>query len=153
MESNTIKIISKSGSELSMSKQAASLSKYLKSNLAIYNEKYPIEIKNIEENILKYIIEYLENNNSEEIIFTSLEKLNDYSKNFLDKLKNEELIDLVVAANILDIDLLLDMLCAKISSKCDSKSENEIFEMFGINPTFTKEERDKILEDNKWLNI
>ena len=62
----------------------------------------------------------------------------------------EELLDLVVAANFLIVQPLLDLTCAKVASMIKGKSPEEIRSTFGIANDFTPEEEAKIREENKW---
>ena len=75
----------------------------------------------------------------------------EWSSNFIDKMSMEELVNLTVAANYMGINCLLDLCCAKIASLCKDKSEEDIFKIFNINETFTEEEKNKIKEENKWI--
>jgi S-phase kinase-associated protein 1 len=60
------------------------------------------------------------------------------------------LIELIMAANYLNIKDLLDLTCAKVASMIKGKSPEQIREMFGIENDFTPEEEEKIREENKW---
>lgn len=70
---------------------------------------------------------------------------------FLNK-NNEILYDLIMAANYLNIEELLDTLIAPISYLLDLKSVDEIREMFGIESDFTAAERKEILYEHEWLH-
>ena len=63
----------------------------------------------------------------------------------------DDLINLTTTANYMGINSLLDLCCAKIASLCKDKSEEEIFKTFNITETFTDEEKNKIIEENKWI--
>jgi hypothetical protein len=49
------------------------------------------------------------------------------------------------------INSLLDLCCAKISSLCKDKNEEEIFKTFNITETFTEEEKEMIRKENQWI--
>ena len=76
----------------------------------------------------------------------------EWSANFVDKMPLEDLVNLTVAANCMGINSLLDLCCAKIASLCKDKSEEEIFKTFNITEPFTEEEKNKIKEENKWID-
>ncbi|KAK8813862.1 hypothetical protein WA556_000433 [Blastocystis sp. ATCC 50177/Nand II] len=66
------------------------------------------------------------------------------------EIPTEELMDLVVAANFLIIQPLLDVACAKIASMIKGRTPEEIRATFNIESDFTPEEEAKIREENKW---
>ena len=76
----------------------------------------------------------------------------EWSAGFVDKMPLEDLVNLTVAANYMGINSLLDLCCAKIASLCKDKSEEEIFKTFNITETFSEEEKNKIKEENKWID-
>ena len=76
----------------------------------------------------------------------------EWSAGFVDKMSMEELVNLTVAANYMGINSLLDLCCAKVASLCKDKNEEEIFKTFNITEQFTEEEKNKIKEENKWID-
>ena len=62
----------------------------------------------------------------------------------------EELFELVMAANYLDIKPLLELSCAKVASQIKNKSIQEIRKYFSIENDFTPEEEAQIAEENRW---
>ena len=65
-------------------------------------------------------------------------------------LEQEELFELVMAANYLDIKPLLELSCAKVASQIKNKSVVEIRKYFNIENDFTPEEELQIQEENRW---
>ena len=65
-------------------------------------------------------------------------------------LEQEELFELVMAANYLDIKPLLELSCAKVASQIKNKSVVEIRKYFNIENDFTPEEEAQIQEENRW---
>ena len=59
-------------------------------------------------------------------------------------LEQEELFELVMAANYLDIKPLLELSCAKVASQIKNKSVVEIRKYFNIENDFTPEEKAQI---------
>jgi len=105
---------------------------------------------------MKKVIEYAEyhwNNKPDEIEKPLKGKIedviSDWDKKFLE-IDQAMLIELIMAANYLNIKDLLDLTCAKVASMLKGKSSEQIREMFGIENDFSKEEEDKIKEENKW---
>ena len=60
------------------------------------------------------------------------------------------LLQLILAANYLDIKPLLDLTCAKIASMMKDKTTEEMRQIFNIVNDFTPEEEAQVREENKW---
>jgi S-phase kinase-associated protein 1 len=78
------------------------------------------------------------------------ENVNDpwYAK-FTDK-DQSIIFELILAANYLDIQPLLDLCCAKVASLIKGKTPEQIRRTFNIENDFTPEEEAQLLEENKW---
>ena len=160
MDESTIKLVTKEGKELEITKKAAELSEVLKAAINDYPNEASFPLKEIDEKNGEKIVEFLTHCNGVapaeiEKPLTSNEMKNltdEWSANFVDKMTIEELVNLTVAANYMGINSLLDLCCAKVASLCKDKSEEEIFKTFNINETFTEEEKNKIKEENKWID-
>ena len=160
MEESNIKLVTKEGKELEITKKAAELSEVLKAAINDYPNEASFPLKEIDEKNGEKIVEFLTHCNGVapaeiEKPLTSNEMKNltdEWSANFVDKMTIEELVNLTVAANYMGINSLLDLCCAKVASLCKDKSEEEIFKTFNINETFTEEEKNKIKEENKWID-
>lgn len=110
------------------------------------NEEIPLP--NIKLQTLRKVIEYCEHYKNTEPL--EIKKplpsanLEDYVEEwdfkYIDIEKVEDLINLVVAANFLDIEGLINLSCAKIACHIRGKSVEEIRELFGIENDFTPEE-------------
>lgn len=118
-----------------------------------------IVIPNMHAHILRKVIEYCEhyrNSNPRDIKKPLVSKnlmengVEEWDAAFIDIEKVDELIDLIVAANFLDIEGLLNLGCAKIATLVKGKNVEEIRELFGIENDFTPEEEARIREENKW---
>lgn len=160
MESaDTIKVQSKDGKEFVISKKAAEMSVLLKSTIMDFEGDVVVPLSEMDDKTTEKVIEYL--NHFDGAIPQEIEKplksaemkeiTDAWSANFVDSLNLEELVDLTVAANFMEIQPLLDLTCAKIASMCKDKTEEEIFQTFGVTETFTEEEKAKIREENKWI--
>ena len=64
----------------------------------------------------------------------------EWDVNFIEFKNLDDLVDLIVAANFLDIQGLLALGCAKVATIIKGKSVEEIREVFGIVNDFTPEE-------------
>ena len=65
-------------------------------------------------------------------------------------LDQEELFKLILAANFLEIQSLVELACAKVACFIKGKSIPEITKCFNIENDFTPEEEAQIMEENKW---
>lgn len=156
---NELKLQSKEGKEFTVSKKAAELSNLIKNTLVDMTSEDTIPLLEVDEKSLERIVVYLNKWNGEtppEIdkpLKSGLMKevTDEWSAGFVDDLTLEGLTNLTVAANFMEIIPLLDLACAKLASLCKDKTEEEIFKSFGITETFSEEERQKIREENKWI--
>jgi S-phase kinase-associated protein 1 len=111
-----------------------------------------VPVPNVDMHILKRVIDYCRyhhNNRAEEIekpLKGVVEDvICDWDKNFLKDMDQSVLVELIMAANYLNIKDLLDLTCAKVASLIKGKSPEQIREMFGIENDFTPEEEAKIV--------
>ena len=158
--SPTIKLVTKEGKEIEITKKAAELSEFLKTAINDYPNEASYPLNEIDEKNAEKIKEYLTHFDGVppaeiEKPLTSNEMKNltdEWSAGFVDKISLEDLINLTVAANYMGINSLLDLCCAKIASLCKDKSDDEIFKTFNITENLTDEEKNKIKEENKWID-
>ena len=157
---NEIKIIVKEGKEIPISKKAAELSELLKSAMSDYPKETSFPLNELDEKNAEKIKEFLTHFNGaapaeieKPLTSNDMKSLTDeWSAGFVDKMSMEELVNLTVAANYMGINSLLDLCCAKVASLCKDKNEEEIFKTFNITEQFTEEEKNKIKEENKWID-
>ena len=158
MNSDSVIVQTKEGKEIPIKKTAAMLSNLLKKH--IEEEKTePISLAEVDEKIIDKIYEYLEHFNGkppkdiEKPLQTNDMKnaTDEWSANFVDKIPLDDLINLTTASSYMEINTLIDLCCAKLACMCQDKSEEEIFKVFNINETFTEDEKNKLREDNKWI--
>ena len=156
---DSIKLVTKDGKEIELSKKDAELSELLKAAINDNPKESSFPLNELDEKSGEKIKEYLSHFNGtappeieKPITSNEMKNLTDeWSANFVDKMTMEELVNLTVAANYMGINSLLDLCCAKVASLCKDKDEKEIFKTFNINETFTEEEKNKIKEENKWI--
>merc|ERR1712083_352787 len=65
-------------------------------------------------------------------------------------ISQESLFELILAANYLDIQPLLDLTCGKIATMIKGKNTEEIRKQFNIVNDFTPEEEAQVREENRW---
>ena len=153
--------------EYKLSRGAAKMSGLLKDMLEDQSEgeQTVIPIPNVNGRTLKYVIEYVEYHKESpaDAIDKPLKgKIEDvvceWDKAYLfkdlvkdhDEKQHDLLIDVVMAANFLNIKDLLDLTCACIASMIKGKTPEQIRSLFNIENDFTAEEEAKIREENRW---
>ena len=154
-----VKLISKEGKEFSLSRKAADLSSLIKNTLADAGPDEHIPLTEVDERSLEKIIIYLNKFNGEApqeidkpLKSSNMKEVTDeWSADFIDDLDLESLTNMTVSANFMEISPLIDLACAKLASMCKDKSDDEIFKLFGITEVFSEEEKNRIREENKWI--
>ena len=157
----TISLFTKDKKPLSIKKSAAMnsalLRKYIEENK---NPEEKITLQEVEDKILDKLWEYLEYVDEHKHEIKEIEKpltsndmkneTDDWSANFVD-IPLEDLVNLTKGASYMGIRTLVDLCCAKLACMCMDKSEEEIFNVFNINETLTEEEKQRLREENKWI--
>jgi len=120
------------------------------------NEMPSIPLPNVESKALSKVIEYVKhhhNNKADEIEKPLKGKIEDviskWDKAFLE-IDQSLLIELIMAANYLNIKDLLDLTCAKVASMIKGKTPEQIRKTFNIQNDFTPEEEEAVRQENKW---
>ena len=149
---------SKDGQEFKIPRKNAELSILIKNVIQDYNNE-PIELLEVDANIPTIVVNYL--NHFKGVAPLEIQKplksailkseTDEWSVNFIEALSLEEIVDLSCAANYMEIQCLLDLVCAKIASMCKDKSPEEIFLIFEVKEQFSEEAKQKVKDDNKWL--
>ena len=151
-------MISSDGQKFEISVKAAMRSQIVKESIIGNNqEEIEFNANNIKGDILKKVVEYLEHYENEEPkeIERPLPSLNfkecvdEWDYNFIDVDINT-IFKIINASNYLNIPPLLELASAKIASITQSKTTEEIKQLFGIQNEFTPEEEQQIIEENKW---
>ena len=154
-----ISVLTKDKKPLTIKKSAAMNSALLRKHIE-ENKKTeePITLQEVEDKIIDKLWEYLEHVDGHEV--KEIEKplttndmkneTDDWSANFVD-IPLEDLVNLTKGASYMGIRTLVDLCCAKLACMCMDKSEEEIFNVFNINETLTEEEKQRLREENKWI--
>lgn len=106
-----------------------------------------IKLNEIDFNTLRNIELYLDKHDSNEI------DLDNWDLEFINKFNDDELFNIIMGANYLDINSLLDLGCKTVADqikKC--KTPHEIRKRFNIKNDFTPEEEAEIKKENIWLD-
>ncbi|TKY49426.1 SKP protein 14 [Spatholobus suberectus] len=105
-----------------------------------------IPLPNVASRHLGRIIEYC----SEHCRAAGTGSLKEFDERFLEELSPEELKELLLAANYLDIKILLDFLSNSIADLIENKSPEFVRNFFDIINDYTLEEEARIRDANAW---
>ena len=154
-----VTVMTKDKKELKIKKSAAMNSALLRKQIEeSENLNGPIILQEVEDKIIDKLWEYLERIDEHEIkeiekplITNDMKNETDYwSANFVD-IPLDDLVNLTKGASYMGIKSLIDLCCAKLACMCMDKSEDEIFNVFNINETLTEEEKQRLRDENKWI--
>lgn len=121
-----------------------------------YNEGDIIPVANVKAEVMAHIVLWCENNLKDRVPAIKppsppkFETLPAYHINFVQSLSIEEVFRVMLAANFLGIDPLVDLMAYALALKMKDKTPTEIRTAFGI-PEPTPEEEEKIRRDNQWV--
>ncbi|KAL7718220.1 suppressor of kinetochore protein [Entamoeba marina] len=111
-----------------------------------------IPITQANKETLKKIIDFIVHHHSYSFLDNTQQKseLTSWDNNFFD-MDLQKLYELIIVANVLDVQQLLDLGCKYIANLIKGKSVEELRSTFGIVNDFTKDEEEEIKQKNKWL--
>ncbi|KAI9034161.1 Skp1 family, dimerization domain-containing protein [Hyaloraphidium curvatum] len=155
----TITLTSSDSVAFTVEREVAERSVLLKNMLEDVGESdAPIPLPNVSGSILKKVIEYCEHHKGDPL--PTAEDDNDDTRKRSDdieewdadfvKVENDQLFELILAANYMDIKPLLDLGCKTVANMIKGKTPEQIREMFNIENDFTPEEEEQIRRENEW---
>ncbi|XP_057823109.2 SKP1-like protein 1B [Cryptomeria japonica] len=103
---------------------------------------------------LSWIIEYCKYHvdaakTSEETTAISELDVKTWDKEFV-KVDQATLFDIILAANYLNIENLLDLTCQTVADMIKGKTAEEIRKIFNIKNDYTREEEEEVRRENQW---
>jgi len=158
--SGTLVLQSSDHAEIKIDREVAERSILIKNMVSDLGEEAtsePIPIPNVNEAVLKKVIEWCEHHRNDpptvnEDDSDSRKKATDieeWDQKFM-QVDQEMLFEIILAANYLDIKALLDVGCKTVANMIKGKSPEEIRKTFNIQNDFTPEEEDQIRRENEW---
>ncbi|KAF2404696.1 E3 ubiquitin ligase complex SCF subunit sconC, variant [Trichodelitschia bisporula] len=117
----------------------------------------PIPIPNVNEPVLKKVLEWCEHHKDDPVSMgdddsDSRKKqtdIDEWDQKYM-SVDQEMLFEIILAANYLDIKALLDVGCKTVANMIKGKSPEEIRKTFNIQNDFTPEEEEQIRRENEW---
>nr|XP_043628805.1 SKP1-like protein 1B [Erigeron canadensis] len=116
-----------------------------------------LPLSNVPSNILSKVIHYCKkhvefqskSNDDDVASGDDDDDLKSFDSEFV-KVDKHTLLDLIQAANYLNIKSLLDLTCNTVSDLIKGKTPREILNFFNFNNELTPEEEEKIRRENAW---
>ena len=154
----TIRLKSSDGEVVELSRKCCLRSGLLKGIIEDFPDDSEFPLNDVNAMTLLSVKSYLEHyeNNEPSVIERPLksknfaECVNEWDYEFLGEDTNK-ILNLIMAANYMDIKPLLELACAKIGSKIMGITTEAIKKEFDLDGIFTKEEEDLILMDKAYL--
>lgn len=111
-----------------------------------------IPLPNVSGRILAKVIEYCNYHHSAGGRQSCAQDIERRDANFVDEntVDHQTLFDLILAANYLNIEGLLNLTCQKVAEMIKGKTPEEIRRQFHIKNDFTPEEEEEIRRENQW---
>ncbi|TDZ37124.1 E3 ubiquitin ligase complex SCF subunit scon-3 [Colletotrichum sidae] len=121
------------------------------------SQENPIPIPNVNEAVLRKVIEWCDHHRSDPIQTNDEEndarkkttEIEEWDQKFM-QVDQEMLFEIILASNYLDIKPLLDVGCKTVANMIKGKSPEEIRKTFNITNDFTPEEEEQIRRENEW---
>ncbi|KAH7023449.1 Skp1 family, dimerization domain-containing protein [Ilyonectria destructans] len=123
----------------------------------LMNVNNPIPIPNVNEAVLRKVIEWCEHHRNdppqaqddESDARKKTTDIEEWDQKFM-QVDQEMLFEIILASNYLDIKPLLDVGCKTVANMIKGKSPEEIRKTFNITNDFTPEEEEQIRRENEW---
>ncbi|XP_057959192.1 SKP1-like protein 1A [Malania oleifera] len=116
----------------------------------VVSREAPVPLPNVSGKILAKVLEFCKVRAELRPRSDFNEKIKDFKKDFAKDEDDATLIALLNAANYLNINDLLDLLCQKVADLIKDKSVEEVRQFFGIEGDFTPEEEEEIRKEHDW---
>ncbi|ELP93524.1 suppressor of kinetochore protein, putative [Entamoeba invadens IP1] len=125
----------------------------VKNLLEDFENERTIPLTQVNKETLKKVIDFISHHHQYQFLGDNEDKkgqLTSWDNSFFE-MDQQKLFELIIAANVLDVQELLDLGCKYIAEMIKGKSVEELRKTFGIVNDFTKEEEEEIKQKNKWL--
>ncbi|KAF8932717.1 E3 ubiquitin ligase complex SCF subunit scon-3 [Dissophora ornata] len=117
----------------------------------------PIRLEEVSSSVLSKVIEYCEHHRNDPVhVQDETDDLQKHSNDIEEwdmkfmQVDQEMLFDVILAANYLDIQPLVDVGCKTVGGLINGKTPNDIRRRFNIVNNFTPEEEAWIRRENEW---
>ncbi|GMR59680.1 hypothetical protein PMAYCL1PPCAC_29875, partial [Pristionchus mayeri] len=111
-----------------------------------------IPLSNVSSTVLEKVLQWCSHHANCEDRRTEIEEISEWNRRYLE-MENEHLVDLILSANYLDIQQLLELCCMHIGRIIKGKSADEIRRAFQIENDLTPEEEEQIVKETAWIYL
>eukprot|EP00474_Spongospora_subterranea_P008971 CRZ09429.1 hypothetical protein [Spongospora subterranea] len=152
---SAISIVSKDGQKFHVTRSVAVMSEYIKSCLELDQENLTIPLKNVEGQVLKPIVDWMVYHSStpSRVISRPLHSSNLveivglWDAEYVEAMSLELTFQVLLAANYLNLQSLVELCCAKVASLMLGKTPKQIRKTFNVRDDFTPEEESQIRQE------
>ncbi|KAJ4765033.1 SKP1/ASK1-like protein [Rhynchospora pubera] len=145
-----IKLRSSEGEEFAVSEEVAKMSQTICHMIEDDCIDGTIPLPNVNSEILRLVINYCEKHVLEEQpAGESTASLKEWDKQFLN-VDDGTIFYLILAANYLSIQGLLDLTCKKVADKMTGKTPEQIRKTFNIKNDYSPEEEEEVRREHQW---
>ncbi|CAH8266586.1 unnamed protein product [Arabidopsis lyrata] len=109
-----------------------------------------IPLQNVTGDILSMVIEYCKTHVDEEESEEAQTKLKTWDEEFMKKFDIKTLLQIILAANYLNVKGLLDLVSQTIADTIKDYTPEQIREVFGVENDYTEEEEAEVRKENAW---
>ena len=157
----TVKLISSDDQEFEVTREIANMLVTVSHMLVDLGEENdsPIPLPNVTGSVLGKCIKYCELYNTHvstaddesETTKKDTKELDKWEVEFFKDIEQSPLFEIILAANYLDINCLLQSACKTVANMIKGKTPEQIRDLFDIENDFTPEEEEQIRKENSWL--
>jgi S-phase kinase-associated protein 1 len=105
----------------------------------------PVPIPNVSSDILDIVIQFCEFNSE----YHSRDDIKEFDSTFFDT-ESKRLLEIVSAANFLNIPDLLDKSCTAVALLLRGKSPSELRDILDVQTEYSQEEKEAVIKENRW---
>ncbi|XP_049847801.1 SCF ubiquitin ligase complex protein SKP1b-like [Schistocerca gregaria] len=160
LSGSVVKLVSGDGVEIVVAKEIACQSITIKNmldDLGSEQGSLPIPLHNVSGKILAKVVEWCKYHYEHPIPPETEDKKNErrtddissWDRTFCE-VEQDLLFELIMAANFLEINPLLDLASKTVANMIKGKTPEEIRKTFGIKNDFTPEEEEQVRKENEW---
>ncbi len=156
-DEDKVTLISSDGKEYPVTVSVAKMSNTLKDLIEDSGIELPIPLPNVTARILEKVIAYCEYHiehptpapAEEENKEKRSDDISPWDRDFCN-VDQSTLFEMILAANYLNIQCMLDVTCKTVANMIKGKTPEEIRKTFNIVNDFTPEEEEAIKKENEW---